>query len=216
MIRHPARVICTLTLLVTLCGLVVIAGSAARGASAQSADPFLECAILRGQPAVDACDEVMRSRLAVELRAEAAYKKGVELAELTRDGDSVKAYRAAIRLKRDYAAAYADLGVSLSRLERWQEASSAYENAIRLAPADVDTHYNLGVALVMLGRPDAGDRPAHPGGRRCALQHGTRPEQSRAPRGSGAGVPRSGPRAARLRGRVGESRSHRELDRAIR
>ena len=54
---------------------------------------------VRGQPAVDACDEAMRSRLPVEIRAEAAHKKGVELGELTRYGDAVKAYRAAIRLK---------------------------------------------------------------------------------------------------------------------
>jgi tetratricopeptide (TPR) repeat protein len=116
---------------------------------------FLGCALLQGQPAVDACDEAIRSRLPAEIRAEAAHKKGVELGELTRYGDAVKAYRAAVRLKPDYAAAYTNLGFSLSRLEWWQEACFAYENAIRLTPDDVDAHYNLGVALVMLGRPGA-------------------------------------------------------------
>jgi len=152
--RH--HVVWTLILLVPLCGLVGLACLATRGAWAPSAaDPMLGCALLQGQPAVDACDEAMRSRLPVEIRAEAAYKKGLELGELTRYGDAVKAYRAAIRLKPDYAAAYTNLGFSLSRLERWQEACVAYENAIRLTPDDVDAHYNLGVALVTLGRPGA-------------------------------------------------------------
>jgi len=71
---------------------------------------FLGCALLQGQPAVDACDEAIRSRLPAEIRAEAAHKKGVELGELTRYGDAVKAYRAAVRLKPDYAAAYTNLG----------------------------------------------------------------------------------------------------------
>jgi tetratricopeptide (TPR) repeat protein len=116
---------------------------------------FLGCALLRGQPAVDACDEAMRSRLPAEIRAEAAHKKGVELFELTRYGDAVRAYGVAVRLKPDYAVAYTNLGFSLSRLERWQEACVAYEHALRLTPDDVDAHYNLGVALVMLGRPGA-------------------------------------------------------------
>ena len=65
-----------LILLVSLCGLVGIACLATRGAWAQSADPILGCALLQGHPAVDACDEAMRSRLPVEIRAEAAYKMG--------------------------------------------------------------------------------------------------------------------------------------------
>jgi tetratricopeptide (TPR) repeat protein len=150
MAKHHRRVLWILILLV-----VGIACLTTRGAWAQSPEPILGCALLRGQPAVDACDEAMRSRLPVEIRAEAAYKKGIELAELTRYGDAVNAYRAAIRLKPDYAAAYTNLGFSLSRLERWQEACSAYENAIRLTPDDVDAHYNLGVALLVLGRPAA-------------------------------------------------------------
>ena len=153
--RHHVRVLGTLILLGPLCGLVGIAGLATLGARAQSEDLILECALLQGQPAVDACDEAMRSHLPVEIRAEAAYKKGVELGELTRYADAVKAYRAAIRLQPGYAAAYTNLGFSLSRLERWQEACFAYENAIRLTPDDADAHYNLGVALVMRGRPSA-------------------------------------------------------------
>jgi tetratricopeptide (TPR) repeat protein len=153
--RYRVRVLWALILLIPLCGLVGIACLATRGAGAQSAEPILGCALLQGQPAVDACDEAMRSRLPDEIRAEAAYKKGVELGELMRYGDAVKAYGAAIRLKPDYAAAYTNLGFSLSRLERWQEARLAYENAIRLTPDDVDAHYNLGVALVMLGRSGA-------------------------------------------------------------
>jgi hypothetical protein len=56
-------------------GLVGIACLATRGAWAQSADPLVGCALFQGQPAVDACDEAMRSprrrdpgRLAVQLR----------------------------------------------------------------------------------------------------------------------------------------------------
>src|SRR5438034_7142819 len=77
MAGHHVRVLWTLILLVPLCGLVGIAGLAGlanRGARAQSADSILECALLQGQPAVDACDKAMRSRLPVENRAEAAYR----------------------------------------------------------------------------------------------------------------------------------------------
>jgi tetratricopeptide (TPR) repeat protein len=155
MARAHQRVLWTLILLLSSCALVGMATRVAWAQSAPPADPMLRCALLRGQPAVDACDEAMRSRLPVELRAEAAYKKGVELGVLTRHGEAMKAYRAAIRLKPDYAAAYTSLGFSFSRLERWQEACAAYESAIRLRPDDVDARYNLGVALVMLGRPDA-------------------------------------------------------------
>lgn len=132
--------------------ILILLGLAAPGAWAQSADPLLECALLRGQRAVDACDEAMRARLPVEIRAEAAHKKGVELGELTRYGDAVHAYRAAIRLQRDYVDAHYSLGVALMMLGRPGAALREFRKTAELSPGDATAHYNMGLALNSLGR----------------------------------------------------------------
>lgn len=152
MARHRRRVLWTLILLVPLCGLVGIASLTTRRAWAQSADPMIGCALLHGQPAVDACDEAMRARRPVEIRADAAYKKGVELGELMRYGDAVNAYRAAIRLKPDYADAHYNLGVALFVLGRAGAALREFRATVELTPMDADAHYNMGLALNSLGR----------------------------------------------------------------
>jgi tetratricopeptide (TPR) repeat protein len=153
MVRHHARVIGIVILLVALWLGVGLAGVVTHGAWAEPAvDAAIRCALLHGRPALDACDEVMRSRRPVAIRAEAAYNKGAELGELRRDEEAVAAYRAAIRVRPDYAAAYTNLGFALSRLERWDEARLAYEQAVRLAPDQVDVRYDLGVALAALDR----------------------------------------------------------------
>ena len=107
MVKHHARVIGIVILLVALWLGVGLAGVATRGSWAE--------------PEVDA---------------------------------AVAAYRVAIRVRPDYAAAYTNRGFALSRLERWDEARLAYEQAVRLAPEDVDARYNLGVALATLDRPE--------------------------------------------------------------
>lgn len=139
-------------LLVPLCGLAGIAGLTTRAAGEQSTDPMIGCALLHRQAAIDACDAAIRSRLPAELRAEAAYKKGVELGDLTRYGDAVNAYRAAIRLKPDYAAAHFDLGVALAVLGRPHAALREFRATVELAPMDADAHYNIGLVLNGLGR----------------------------------------------------------------
>jgi len=152
MTGHHVRVLRTLILLVPLSGLVDVGGLATRGAWAQPVDSILGCALLHGQPSIDACDEAMRSRLPVEIRAEAAYKKGLELGELARYGDAVHAYRAAIRLKPDYVDAHRDLAVALGMLGQPDAALREFRKIAELTPRDADAHYNVGFALNSLGR----------------------------------------------------------------
>ena len=142
-------------LLVALGLGVGLVGVATPGARAEPAvDAAIRCAVLHGRPALDACDDVMRSSRPAAIRAEATYNKGVELGRLRRDDDAVGAYCAAIRARPDYAAAYTNLGVALGRVGRRDDARLATEQALRLAPDDVNARYNLGVALATLDRPD--------------------------------------------------------------
>jgi hypothetical protein len=137
LVKHHARVIGIVILLVALCLGVGLAGVATRGAWAEPAvDAAIRCALLHGRPALDAYDEAMRSRRPVAMRAEAAYNKGVELGELRRDEDAVAAYRAAIRVRPDYAAAYTNLGFALSRLESMAFRVLMPEAAVALAHKD--------------------------------------------------------------------------------
>jgi tetratricopeptide (TPR) repeat protein len=155
MIRDHARVIGIAIFLVTPRLGSGVAGVATPEAWAEpAADVATRCGLLHGRPAVDACDDAMRSRRPGAARAEAAHEKGVELGKFRRDEDAVAAYRASIRVRPDYAAAYTNLGFALSRLGRWDEARRAYERAVRLAPDDVDARYDLGVALATLDRPE--------------------------------------------------------------
>jgi hypothetical protein len=95
-----------MVLLVALWLGIGLAAVATRGAWAEPAvDAAIRCSILHGRPALDACDDVMRSRRPVAIRAEDAYNKGVELGALRRDEDAVAAYHAAIRVRPDHAAA---------------------------------------------------------------------------------------------------------------
>jgi tetratricopeptide (TPR) repeat protein len=110
------------------------------------------CALFQGLPAVDACDAAMRSDLPVEIRAEAAWRKGIELAELARYGDAVTAYRAALRLAPGYVEAHYSLGVALIMLGRPGPALREFRRIVDLTPGDADAHYNLGLALNNVGR----------------------------------------------------------------
>jgi tetratricopeptide (TPR) repeat protein len=146
------RVVWTLALLIPLCAVVGVASLVTRSTSAPAADPILGCALLRGPRAVEACDEVMHAPFPTEIRAEAAYKKGVELGGLARYGDAVDAYRVAIHLQPDYVDAHYNLGVALAMLDRPGEAFRAFRATVQLAATDADAHYNLGLALNRLGR----------------------------------------------------------------
>jgi tetratricopeptide (TPR) repeat protein len=56
-------------------------------------------------------------------------------------------YRAAIRLKPDYAPSHYDLGIALMEQGKRDEAISEYRVAIRLKPDYAEAHCNLGLAL---------------------------------------------------------------------
>ena len=83
MVKRQARVRGMVMLLVALWLGVGLAAVATRGARAEPAvDAAIRGAVLHGLPALDAGDEVIRSRRPVAIRAEAACTPGVELAEL--------------------------------------------------------------------------------------------------------------------------------------
>ncbi len=69
------------------------------------------------------------------------------LAEGRRE-DAVVQYRAALRLKPDFAEAHNNLGTALVQLGRTDEGSSEYAEAMRLKPSYNDPYNNLGVALI--------------------------------------------------------------------
>jgi tetratricopeptide (TPR) repeat protein len=149
MVKDHARIIGIVMLLVAL-GL---AGGATRGAGAgPEVDAPIRCALLHGRPALDACDEALRSERSVAIRAEAAYNKGVELARLERWDEARLAHEQALRLAPDDVDARYDLGVALAALDRPEDALHAFRQVLRRAPTDADAHYNVGRTLNSLRR----------------------------------------------------------------
>ena len=112
----------------------------------------LRCFVLRGDAALRACEDVIASDEPAEIRAEAHYNYGVELYNLGRHVEAVRAFGEAVRLKPDYAAAYTNMGAAFGKLSRWDEAVDAYRAAIRARPQYAPAHYNRGVALAALRR----------------------------------------------------------------
>jgi serine/threonine-protein kinase len=85
-------------------------------------------------------------------RPELYFFLGVALHE-GRPGEAVAAYRRAIALKPEDAAAHYNLGNVQYQQGRFDEAVTAYQQAIALKPDLALAHMNLGSALAMLGRP---------------------------------------------------------------
>lgn len=112
----------------------------------------LRCFVLRGDAALRACEDVIASDEPAEIRAEAHYNYGVELYNLGRHVEAVRAFGEAVRLKPDYAAAYTNMGAAFGKLSRWDEAVDAYRAAIQARPQYAPAHYNRGVALAALRR----------------------------------------------------------------
>jgi predicted O-linked N-acetylglucosamine transferase (SPINDLY family) len=65
--------------------------------------------------------------------------------------DAIAAYRRAIELKPDYAAALSNLGVALKELGRFDEAVAALRRAIELEPDRAEVHNNLSSTLLAQG-----------------------------------------------------------------
>ncbi len=79
---------------------------------------------------------------------EAQNVLGLMLGRKGAPGDEVvAAFRAAIRIRPDYAEAHNNLGLVLIQSGRDEEGIAALREAVRLAPADAEAHTNLGAAL---------------------------------------------------------------------
>lgn len=84
------------------------------------------------------------------------YNRGVDLLAQRKLVAAVAEYRAAIRIKPEYAEAHNGLGAALSEQGKHEEAIAEFHTAIRLRPDLAAAHQNLGVALDTQGKsPEA-------------------------------------------------------------
>jgi len=84
----------------------------------------------------------------------AHYNLAITLSDGGGAEQALEHYRAAVRIKPDYARAYNNLGALLEVMGRHEEAIAAYRQAGRLTPADPKVHYNLGLSLAAIGKAD--------------------------------------------------------------
>jgi len=84
-------------------------------------------------------------------REGAAARKDSEGAAAKKYDDAIAAYREAIRLDSQNAAARYNLGNALQLRQRHEDAIAAYREAISLVPSQTQFHNNLGVVLGKLG-----------------------------------------------------------------
>ncbi len=98
---------------------------------------------IRQNPAVPAYHKNLGRALA---------RQGDALCQAGRFEEAEQAWREAVRLKPDLAAAWVSLAGVLARGERWQEASEAWRRALDADPTDGQAWLELGNALQRLGR----------------------------------------------------------------
>ncbi len=93
---------------------------------------------------------------AVALRplAEAHSNLAAVLASQRRFDEAFEHYRAALRIKPDYAFAWTSYGASLEDAGRRDEAIAAHRRALAIAPDLMEAHVNLGSALDAAGQRD--------------------------------------------------------------
>ena len=89
---------------------------------------------------------------ALRKSAQQWFEEGYTLRDLKRYQEALAAYKQAIRLDPNYAAAYNGKGYALNGLKRYQEALAAFEQAIRLNPNYANTYNGKGYALGNLKR----------------------------------------------------------------
>ena len=80
---------------------------------------------------------------------------GVALASLGRHEDAIMAYRSALQITADSAAAYSNLGNAFRHLGLVDDAISSLERALELNPHYAEGHNNMAVALMQAGDPAA-------------------------------------------------------------
>jgi Flp pilus assembly protein TadD len=84
----------------------------------------------------------------------AHYALGSALYLKGQTDEAINQFRAAIRLKPDYAEARNDLGAALDKIGQTDEAIRQIQEAIRLKPDDAFPHFNFGAALDKKGQTD--------------------------------------------------------------
>ena len=84
--------------------------------------------------------------------AKTRFRLGVEHFTANRYMESVEAYKQAIGLKPDFAAAYHNLGYVYDELGRYKEALASYKRAIQLIPNDAGMYSNMAVTYRKMGR----------------------------------------------------------------
>src|SRR5215475_9946062 len=85
---------------------------------------------------------------------EAHFNLGNALMGQGKLDEAIAAYRRAIGIKPDYAAAYTTLGIALAEQGRLDEAIAAYRRAIGIKPDLAEAYSNLGAALSWQGKLD--------------------------------------------------------------
>src|SRR5205809_708996 len=86
--------------------------------------------------------------------ADAYYALGLTYRDWGQSDEEIQAYKHAIRLKPDYAAAYDRLGQRYLQLRKYGEAIEAFKQLAMLKPGDANTQNNLGEAYEAMGRHD--------------------------------------------------------------
>lgn len=86
--------------------------------------------------------------------AEAWYQAGYCYGMLGRHPESLKASRAAAKLRPEWSATYINIGASSFALAQYKDAAEAYRQAIRLDDSNADTQYSLGMTLGKMNRTD--------------------------------------------------------------
>lgn len=82
----------------------------------------------------------------------APFNLGYALARRGRHAEAIEPYRAATRLRPDYARAHNNLGDALLKSSRAAEAEEPLRAAVRLDPALAEAQHNLGLVLAQSGR----------------------------------------------------------------
>jgi tetratricopeptide (TPR) repeat protein len=90
--------------------------------------------------------------------AEAYYNLGRIHLEQGRYEEALLLFRDAVRLKQDYADAYANMAGTLNRLDRGKETVAVLEAAAALIRDNPAAQFNLGVAYAMIGRREEARR----------------------------------------------------------
>lgn len=83
---------------------------------------------------------------------EAAWRLAMACINADDPAGAERAFRAALRLRPDFAEGHANLGAVLEAQGREVDAVSAFAEAVRLKPDYPEAHYNLGAGLLALGR----------------------------------------------------------------